>query len=112
MDFCPAYTTIFRFDVNGKSSLLDCTESSLNDVWVDQGNEEVFGENSRCIQHASGPRPLCLEIVCGEYGEDAGKLVLVVGGETRMTCSYAGEVLRLPSGTDVICPSFAQTCPE
>ena len=112
MDFCPAYTTIFRFEVNGEFSLLDCTESSLNDVWVDQGNEEVFGENSRCIQHASGPRPLCLEIVCGEYGEDAGKLVLVVDGEKRMTCSHAGEVLRLPSGTDVICPSFSQTCPE
>ncbi len=112
MDFCPAYATIFRFEVNIEYRILDCTDSSLNDVWVDQGNEEIFGESSRCIQHASGSRPLCLEIACGEYGEDAGKLVLVVGGGRKMTCSYTGEVLRLPSGAEVICPSFAQTCPE
>ena len=110
MDFCPAYTTIFRFEVGADVHVLDCTDPDLNGKWV-QKKGEVFGENSQCIYHASGARPLCLETVCGQYGKEEGKVVLVVEG-SRMRCSYDGEILRLPSGTDVICPSFAKTCPE
>lgn len=111
MDFCPAYTTIFRFEVEDEARVLDCTDSSLNGAWI-QKKGETFGDNSKCIEHASGVRPLCLEVVCGQYGRDAGKVILVIAGGKRMRCSYAGEILRLPSGTDVICPSFEQTCPE
>jgi len=110
MDFCPAYTTIFRFNVGDEVRVLDCTDPILNGKWV-QKKDEVFGEDSRCIEHATGARPLCLEVACGKNGEDAGKVVLVVGGK-RMRCSYHGEILQLPGGTDVICPSFEQTCPE
>eukprot|EP00579_Thalassiosira_antarctica_P012174 CAMPEP_0201918814 /NCGR_PEP_ID=MMETSP0903-20130614/7867_1 /ASSEMBLY_ACC=CAM_ASM_000552 /TAXON_ID=420261 /ORGANISM="Thalassiosira antarctica, Strain CCMP982" /LENGTH=758 /DNA_ID=CAMNT_0048455199 /DNA_START=167 /DNA_END=2440 /DNA_ORIENTATION=+ len=112
-DFCPAYTTIYRFELNDDSGdipELDCTDSNLDGTWV-QEKGEVFGEDSRCIEHASGARPICLEVICGEDGEDTGKVVLVVEGE-RMRCSYAGEMLQLPSGTDVTCPPFEQTCPE
>ena len=111
MDFCPAYTTIFRLELGNDVSVLDCNDSSLNTAWV-HIRGEIFGENSKCIQHASGDRPLCMEVICGQYGEDAGKVVLVAEGGRRMTCSYAGQVLRLPTGTQVICPSFEQTCPE
>lgn len=111
MDFCPAFTTIFRFEVGDDVKILDCHDSNLNTAWVHiQG--EVFGADSRCIEHASGARPLCLEVICGQYGQEAGKVVLVVEGGERRRCSFAGEVVRLPSGADVICPSFEQTCPE
>lgn len=111
MDFCPAYTTIFRFEVGNDVRVLDCTDPNLNDAWLGSA-DDVFGENSRCIQHAKGEKPLCLEIVCGEYGDETGKVVLVVEEGKRIQCSYTGEVLRLPSGAEVICPSFEQTCPE
>ena len=111
MDFCPAFTTIFRFEVGDNVRVLDCTDPALNGAWV-QKEGEVFGEKSMCIEHASGVRPLCLEVGCGEFGQDAGKVVLTVGGGKRMRCNYDGQILRLPSGTDVICPSFAETCPE
>ena len=112
MDFCPAYTTIFRFEVEDDVHVLDCTDPELNGSWV-QKADEVFGSNSRCIEHKTGARPLCLKIVCGDYGAEAGKVVLVVGGgNTRMKCDYAGQELRLPGGTAVVCPSFEQTCPE
>jgi len=111
MDFCPAYTTIFRFEVGEEVRVLDCNDPQLNTAWVHMKGE-IFGENSRCIQHASGARPMCLEVICGEYGADAGKVVLVVQGGKRIRCSYAGEVVRMPTGTDVVCPSFEQTCPE
>ena len=91
--------------------VLDCTDPSLNKAWV-KLEDEVFGESSRCIENSSGPRPLCLNIMCGVEGRDTGKVVLVLGDGERMVCSYSGEVLRLPGGTDVICPSFEQTCPE
>lgn len=110
-DFCPAFTTIFRFEEGDSVRVLDCTDPTLNGAWV-QKKGEVFGANSMCIEHASGNRPLCLEVACGQYGAEAGKVVLVVDGGRRLRCSYEGEVLRLPSGTDVICPSFAETCPE
>jgi len=49
----------------------------------------VFGEDSirdsRCIEHASGVRPLCLvEHVCGQYGNEAGKVTLVTHGGKRL----------------------------
>ncbi|KAL7534587.1 hypothetical protein ACHAXR_005971 [Thalassiosira sp. AJA248-18] len=109
-DFCPAYSTIFRFESGEDILVLDCTDPELNGAWVNMAGE-VYGEDSRCIEHASGYRPLCLEIKCIEDGEDAGK-VIVVGDGDSLTCSYAGEVLQFPSGTEVICPSFEQTCPE
>jgi len=105
MDFCPAYTTIFRFEVGDDIRVLDCTDPNLNGAWV-QKKDESFGENSRCIEHSSGARPLCLEVAC-----DAGKVVLVTDEGKMMKCSYDGQVIRLPGGTDVICPSFDQTCP-
>lgn len=108
MDFCPSFTTLFKFD---NTNILDCTNTELNDVWLESG-DEVFGENSKCIQQSSGVRPLCLETVCGEYGDETGKVVLVAEDGQRIRCSYTGEELRLPSGSKVICPSFAQTCPE
>ena len=111
MDFCPAYTTIFRFEVENNVRVLDCTDSNLNGAWVER-NDEVFGENSRCIEHARGVRPLCLEHVCGQYGKEEGKVILVTEGGKRMTCQYADQVLRLPSGVEVICPPFEQTCPD
>jgi len=111
MDFCPAFTTIFRFEVGTDVKVLDCYDSNLNLAWV-RMKGEVFGTDSRCIEHASGARPVCLEVICGKYGQDAGKVVLVVEGGERIRCSFAGEVLRLPSDTDIICPSFEQTCPE
>lgn len=110
MDFCPAYTTIFRFEVDSEVRVLDCTDSTLNGAWV-QKKDEVFGGNSRCIEHASGSRPLCLEVICGTNGRDTGKVIFDVNGR-RLRCRYSGEVLKLPSGTEVICPSFEQTCPE
>jgi len=111
MDFCPAFTTIFRFEMEDGVHTLDCNDPNLNGAWV-QVKGEVFGQDSRCIQHVSGARPLCLEVICGKYAQDAGKVVLVVEGGKRMRCSYAGEILRLPTGTDVICPPFEETCPE
>ncbi len=108
MDFCPAFTTIFKFD---NVNILDCTNPDLNGVWL-ENVDEVFGENSKCFQQANGVRPLCLVTVCGEYGDEIGKVVLVTDDGKRMRCSYTGEVLRLPSGSDIICPSFEQTCPE
>jgi len=57
-------------------------------AWVEKGGE-VFGEDSirdsRCIEHASGVRPLCLvEHVCGQYGNEAGKVTLVTHGGKRL----------------------------
>ena len=111
MDFCPAYTTIFRFEVDDNVRVLDCTDPKLDGAWVEKG-DEVFGEDSRCIEHASGVRPLCLEHVCGQYGNEAGKVTLVTDGGKRLICQYEDQVLRLPSGVDVICPPFEQICPE
>lgn len=111
MDFCPAYTTIFRFELGNDARVLDCLDPHLNRAWVHKKGE-IFGNDSRCIQHASGVRPLCLEVICGQYGTDAGKVVLVEEGGRRRRCSYAGQKLRLSTGTDVICPPFEQTCPE
>jgi len=112
MDFCPAFTTIFRFEVGDDVRVLDCTDPELNGSWV-QKKDEVFGSGSRCVEHVTGARPLCLEVKCGEAGAEAGKVVLVVGGgKTRMRCEYTGQELRLPGGTEVVCPSFEQTCPE
>ena len=111
MDFCPAYTTIFRFEVDDNVRVLDCTDPKLDGAWVEKG-DEVFGEDSRCIEHASGVRPLCLEHVCGQYGNEAGKVILVTDGGKRLICQYEDQVLRLPSGVDVICPPFEQICPE
>jgi len=111
MDFCPAYTTIFRFEMGETVHVLDCNDPNLNGAWVHKKGE-IFGENSKCIQHASGVRPLCMEVICGQSGKDAGKVVVVMEGGQRLRCSYAGEILRLPTGADIVCPPFEQTCPE
>ena len=114
MDFCPAYTTIFRFEASPEGDdvrVLDCTDPNLTGSWV-QKMPEVFNVNSRCIEHSTGDRPLCLEVICGEDGEDAGKVILLPEGGERLTCSNAGEILRLPGDTDIKCPSFEQACPE
>ena len=50
---------------------------SSDGAWVEKG-DEVFGEDSRCIEHASGVRPLCLKHVCGQYGNEAGKASFAV----------------------------------
>merc|ERR1711966_119400 len=93
MDFCPAFTTIFRFEVGNEVRVLDCTDSTLNGAWV-QKKDEVFGSNSRCIEHASGSRPLCLGIICGISGRDAGKVIFDVNGR-RLRCNHSGEVVKL-----------------
>jgi len=111
MDFCPAYTTVMSYEIGNEVRSLDCTDPFFNGKKGVVRLDESFGEDSRCIDSASVGRPLCLEVECGKYGGDKGKVVLKVGGK-RMRCSYAGEILQLPQGTDVICPLFEQTCPE
>lgn len=110
-DFCPAYTTTFRFELGDDIPVLDCTDADLSGTWI-QMEGEVFGEDSRCIRHSSGARPWCLKVICGEDGEDRGKVVLVDGGGGRVSCSYTGEIVQLPGSDGVICPSFEQVCPE
>mmetsp|Transcript_19140 Transcript_19140/g.37194 ORF Transcript_19140/g.37194 Transcript_19140/m.37194 type:complete len:728 (+) Transcript_19140:261-2444(+) len=107
-DFCPTYTTIFRFEVDEDIKVLDCTDLSLNSAWV-KLEDEVFGFSSKCIEHSSGSRPLCLNVECDT---DAGKVILFPQNGEKIVCSYAGEIFRLPGGTDIICPSFVQTCPQ
>lgn len=113
MDFCPSYSTIFRFETkeNDEVIVLDCTDPKIDDSWVEL-RDEVFGKDSRCIDDSDGIRPLCLKTICGETGPDAGKVILETGSGRRGRCEYTGQVLRLPSGSDIICPSFAQTCPD
>mgnify|MGYP000025002437 CR=1 FL=1 len=110
-DFCPAYTTTVRYDMGSEVLTMDCTDSKLGNSLVSMRGE-VFGENSRCIAHASGPRPQCLKVLCNEQGEDKGKVVLVVEGGETVTCTNTGDIVQLPSDIKVICPSFEQVCPE
>ncbi|KAL7520032.1 hypothetical protein ACHAWX_004783 [Stephanocyclus meneghinianus] len=104
-DFCPAYTTLYKFEVGSDTVTLDCTDTALNSMWI-KAQDEVFGDSSRCFESTNGPRGICLNIKCS-----AGKIVVNAGGRT-MECTYPGKILRLPSGTNVICPSFAQICPD
>ena len=114
MDFCSSYSTIFRFEsevIGEEAVVLDCTNAEIDDSWVEL-RDEVFGPSSRCIDDSEGNRPLCLNVICGETGRDAGKVILETGSGKQGRCEYAGQVLRLPGGSDVICPSFTQICPE
>eukprot|EP00986_Skeletonema_menzelii_P018567 scaffold26658_cov153-Skeletonema_menzelii.AAC.2 len=114
MDFCPSYSTIFRFETKSTDKdivVLDCTDPNVDNTWVEL-EDEVFGASSRCIDDSYGIRPMCLNVICGETGRDAGKVILETGSGKQGRCEYTGQVLRLPGGTDVICPSFAQICPQ
>lgn len=104
-DFCPAFTTIYHFEVGGEPVPLDCTDSSINSLWIKE-KDEVFGASSRCIE-STGPRALCLDVKCSQ-----GKVIIALEDGRSIKCSSPGERVRLPSGTDVLCPSFAQICPE
>jgi hypothetical protein len=113
MDFCASYSTIFRFEsqsIDDEAIVLDCTNPKIDDSWVEL-EDEVFGTSSRCIDDSDGIRPLCLNVICGETGRDAGIVILETGDGRQGRCEYTGQVLRLPGGSDVICPSFAQMCP-
>ncbi|KAL7545373.1 hypothetical protein ACHAWF_008721 [Thalassiosira exigua] len=110
MEFCPAYSTIYRFELGDSKPTLDCTDPGIDGTWVEITGE-VFGKDSRCIESASGPRPLCLKVTCGENGEDRGAVVFEAKGE-KIKCTH-GETLKLPDvAADVICPSFEQICPD
>jgi len=121
MDFCSSYSTIFRFEAKSKEDeakskeedivVLDCTNPKIDDSWVEL-RDEVYGASSRCIDDSYGIRPMCLNVICGETGRDAGKVILETESGKQGRCEYTGQVLRLPGGSDVICPSFAQICPE
>ncbi|KAL9189154.1 hypothetical protein ACHAXT_011644 [Thalassiosira profunda] len=83
MDFCPAYTTVFRFEVDDQVRVLDCTDGELNGAWV-QKKGETFGQNSQCIEHASG-RHLQFYLESDEATEHANEPIIVPYTEIRET---------------------------
>ena len=113
MDFCSSYSTIFRFEsqkIEDEVTVLDCTNPNIDGSWVEL-RDEVFGATSRCIDDSDGIRPVCLKVICGETGKEAGKVILETENGRQGRCENTGQVLRLPGGSDVICPSFASICP-
>ena len=111
-DFCPAFTSMVNLELEGDEvKTLDCTDASLGDTTVPFRGES-FGEGSRCIlSPMANLRPVCLETICLEDGEDAGKVAFLVEG-VRTTCPAAGEVVRLSNGIEITCPRFEQICPQ
>jgi hypothetical protein len=104
-DFCPAYTTTYKFDSEGESLSLDCTNKAINDMWI-KGEDETFGTSSRCFETSNGARGMCLNAKC-----TGGKIVVEVGGRD-FECTSTGKTIKLPSGKSIICPSFEQICPD
>ncbi|KAL9184261.1 hypothetical protein ACHAXT_002347 [Thalassiosira profunda] len=80
-DFCPAFTSMLSLELgDGEVKTLDCTDASLGDTTVPFRGES-FGEGSRCIlSPMANLRPVCLETICLEDGEDAGKVAFLVEG--------------------------------
>lgn len=104
-DFCPAYTTLYKFEVGGDTQALDCTDETLNSMWI-KDEDETFGSTSRCFESSNGPRGMCMNVQCS-----GGRLVVMAGGR-KHECTYPGKILELPGGKDIICPAFEQICPD
>ena len=104
-DFCPAYTTLYKFEVGNENIALDCTDDGINSMWIKE-EDETFGLTSRCFESSNGPRGMCMKVQCNN-----GNLVVLVNGK-KHKCTYTGQVLELPGGNDIICPAFEQICPD
>jgi hypothetical protein len=102
--------TVYTFDAAAgdqqQQKVLDCTDSSISNVWSKQGidvGDKIFGQSSKCIRRAnSEDRSLCLEVVCdggdnNDEEDDVGKVVFYCSGWELIRCLYNEEVLRLPN---------------